>query len=646
MSRTVPFLAMLAIAGGAWGEDLAPAHPDEPPAKEFSAVRAAAALDGSALAWKNEHQCVQCHANMMYLIARPALEGVAPEPRETRELLEWLVGERWEQKGLRYPAEAVVEAVPLAFHDAQTTQKLHPLTRKALEKMVSLQRADGSWQWVFGAPKAFVREFELTMFAALGIAVAPGQYANEDKPRLALDRIRGFVRKHPPRTAYGKGMLLWAASRVEGLQSADERRKAAGELLALQGGDGGWAIENLIVGCPTFEGVTFSRTRAGDGYGSGFVIFQARNAGVPASDPRIRRGLEWLRTNQRESGRWFVPSFNKRTGNVISNSATAFAVMALAACGEIGAPRAATFVKCWGSEGSAPGEFNIPIGIAINAADEVFVTDHYNNRIQKFDADGRLLAHFPVLPNPGGIAVDGDRLYIGHFPASRVSKDKTPDRVSVYSDKGGFIREWGTTGKGDGQFDYPGGIAVSREGEVFVADQTNRRIQVFDRDGRFLRKWGEYGMQPGQFGGNIIPKSRVGGPQFIGIDSQGDIFTTEASVGRVQKFSPGGRPLLAWGSLEDKPGGFGGAFTGFRAKLVGPIGICVDRADRLWVTAVSGRVQCFTREGRYLGGLGDIQGTEEGRFSAPHGIAINSRGALFVVDSYNHRVQKFAVTLK
>lgn len=309
-------------------------------------------------------------------------------------------------------------------------------------------------------------------------------------------------------------------------------------------------------------------------------------------------------------------------------------------------PVSAKLVTIWGQEGDAPRDFNIPIGIAINAAGEVFVTDHYNNRVQKFDADGKLLAHFAVLPNPGGIAADGERLYITHFPASRMMKDKVPDRVSVYAQDGKFIREWGSTGTGDGQFDFPGGVAISKDGEVYVADQTNRRVQVFDREGKFLRKWGEYGVQPGQFGGNTNPKSRVGGPNFVMLDSAGDVFTTEASVGRVQKFSPEGRPLLAWGTLEDKPGGFGGLFTGFNAKLVGPIGIAMDAKGRVWVTAVSGRVQCFTPEGKYLGGFGDTQGKEPGQFYAPHGIAISPRGEIFVVDSYNHRIQKFEIVGK
>ena len=211
----------------------------------------------------------------------------------------------------------------------------------------------------------------------------------------------------------------------------------------------------------------------------------------------------------------------------------------------------------------------------------------------------------------------------------------------MYSSGGKLLREWGKSGTGDGEFNWPGGIAISRTGRVYVADQTNRRVQVFDREGKFLSKWGEYGMQPGQFGGNTSEKSRVGGPQFVAIDAEGNIFTTEASVGRVQKFTAGGKFLLAWGDTEDKPGSFGRKFQG--TNLQGPIGICLDKQGHVWVSAAGGRVQQFTESGKYLRGIGEQPGSKPGEFLAPHGIAINSRGHLFVVDAYNHRIQKFDV---
>lgn len=303
-----------------------------------------------------------------------------------------------------------------------------------------------------------------------------------------------------------------------------------------------------------------------------------------------------------------------------------------------------TLITLWGRQGSAPGEFHFPIGIAINKRDEVFVTDHYNNRVQKFDRDGKLIAVIPVLDNPGGIAVAGDgTLFLTHFPASRLGDEKMPDRVSVYDSVGTLLREWGRSGKGDGELDFSGGLAISNSGWVYVADQTNRRVQVFDRNGTFLFKWGAFGNGLGEFGGSSNPKSRVGGPQFVTIDRLGNVYTTEASPPRVQKFDRNGKFLLAWGDSLDAPGGFGRAASG--TGLSGPIALCMGRNDTLWVSAAGGRVQCFSLGGRCLLSFGEQQGSEPGQFIAPHGVAVDSRGDLYVVDAFNHRIQKFRVLI-
>ena len=168
-------------------------------------------------------------------------------------------------------------------------------------------------------------------------------------------------------------------------------------------------------------------------------------------------------------------------------------------------------------------------------------------------------------------------------------------------------------------------------------------MQVFDAEGKFLTKWGEYGVKPGQFGGNVSRATFGGGPEFVALDSRGHVYTTEAAMGRVQKFTADGKFLLAWGDNEDKPGSFGGVFSGQKGRIEkGPVGLCVDRQDRVWVAAVSGRIQQFTKDGKYLRGFG-AQGTKPGQFYAPHGIALDSHGNLYVVDAYNHRIQKFAV---
>jgi DNA-binding beta-propeller fold protein YncE len=317
-----------------------------------------------------------------------------------------------------------------------------------------------------------------------------------------------------------------------------------------------------------------------------------------------------------------------------------------AALGDEEPKNVARFQREWGQRGTGDGEFDFPIGIAIDSADQVLVTDFYNARVQRFSAEGVFISAFAVSPFPGGIALDAQgNIFVAHagIPPSRYDKPRERDKIAVYSPAGKLLREWGKFGVGDGEFDMPGGIALSRDGRVYVADQCNRRIQVFNADGAFLSKWGRKGFQPGEFGGNPHPKAFFAGPTFVACDSAGHVLTTEAILCRVQRFSSDGKFEGSWGSSEAKPGGFGDYFTAFEQRnMRGPTGICFDARGRVWVNAIGGRVQLFTPTGEYLWGFGE-EGTGPGQFYAPHGLAIDSRGNLFVVDSYNHRIQMFDV---
>ncbi|TWU20470.1 hypothetical protein Pla52o_43480 [Novipirellula galeiformis] len=109
------------------------------------------------------------------------------------------------------------------------------------------------------------------------------------------------------------------------------------ELLALQLEDGGWSTSALL---SDWKGLARPddrplQTKTSDGYGTGLIIVIARELGLPANDARLQRGVEWMHANQRESGKWFTPSPVKDCGNLISNVGSAFAVLALQACGEL-----------------------------------------------------------------------------------------------------------------------------------------------------------------------------------------------------------------------------------------------------------------------------------------------------------------------
>jgi tripartite motif-containing protein 71 len=296
------------------------------------------------------------------------------------------------------------------------------------------------------------------------------------------------------------------------------------------------------------------------------------------------------------------------------------------------------FVLQWGKNGSAPGEFSANIGLAIGKDDEIYTGEFRNRRIQRFTPDGKFLSSFPVQPYAGGIAVDrAGNVYVGHW---------NDNKVAAYSPTGKLLREWGRKGTRDGEFQLPGSIALGPDGLLYVPDQGNSRVQKFTTDGKFVGKWGEHGKAPGQFGGNQAPGGRFAGPQFVAFDRAGNVYTTDADLKRVQKFTPDGKLLAHWGSGGSEPGGFGPPplqKNGKPSNLGGPIGICVDPQDRVWVGATNSRVQQFTNEGKYLRGIGGL-GSKPGQFHVPHALALDSHGFLYVADTMNGRVQKFDVS--
>lgn len=308
------------------------------------------------------------------------------------------------------------------------------------------------------------------------------------------------------------------------------------------------------------------------------------------------------------------------------------------AADEVAPPK---WLLSWGKKGDKPGEFHSPIGIAINQKDEIFVTDLNNARVQKFSVDGKYLGGFD-LPwdapkrkscQAGGILADNQGLLYLSFMGQH--------KIGVYTEDGKLLREWGKKGSADGELNQPGGIVLA-DGCLYVCDQCNHRIQKFTLDGKFLAGWGDYGKEPGQFGAIENRGSRFGGPHFIGLDSKKRLYTTEGVPGRVQQFSLDGKPLSQWGSKAKEPGGFGGLQTVYSKHTFGPVGIRVDRHDRIWVSSLNDRVQCFTPDSKYLMGVG-ASGSAPGEFSMPHGMAFDSQGHLFVCDAGNQRIQKFAV---
>ena len=142
------------------------------------------------------------------------------------------------------------------------------------------------------------------------------------------------------------------------------------------------------------------------------------------------------------------------------------------------------FLFQWGTKGSGPGEFDLPHGIALDAAGQVYVADRSNARVQIFDGTGRFLREWKsvALGRPFDLAIDADgRAFVvdgGDFPS------EPPDRSAwvVVGTDGAVAGRFGRFGNYDGELALGHDIAVAKDGAVYVGDIVGRRAQKFVPD--------------------------------------------------------------------------------------------------------------------------------------------------------------------
>lgn len=313
---------------------------DEPVRKSFSAMQAARYLDTASLDWQLSRNCVTCHTNMSYLMARPALSSVSKDSGEVRKFFESYYQDRWEE-GKKLPKnnyDPVVVATALAFNDAQTSKKLADTTREALDFMWTTQGKDGAWNWpkCGWAPMEIDDHYGVTL-AALTTGIAPGNYVGTDAAKAGLARARAYLKDNPAPSLHHRTMIAWASLRVGGLMEEAARKSVLEEVFSKQLPDGGWSTPALLIDWKEFkrkDGKPHDPDTS-DAYATGLAIVFAREMGIAAKDERLQNGIAWLKNNQRESGMWFTRSPSKDNKHYFTNFGCAFAILGLQSCGEL-----------------------------------------------------------------------------------------------------------------------------------------------------------------------------------------------------------------------------------------------------------------------------------------------------------------------
>ena len=245
------------------------------------------------------------------------------------------------------------------------------------------------------------------------------------------------------------------------------------------------------------------------------------------------------------------------------------------------------FVGSWGE-----GQFTYRThGITIGPDDMVYATDDGNHTVRKFTPDGKLLLtlgtmdqpsdtgydgkNLPTVVRPGGPFNRPTNLTIGQNGDLYVSDGYGNCRVHRFSPTGELKQSWGTPGTGPGEFNLPHGIGTSKDGRIFVCDRENDRVQIFSPDGEYLSEWTD-----------------VQRPTHIVFDREGRAYVSELWWHKGQRSYRNG--------VAEEP------------KF--------------------GRLSVYDEQGRVLARWGTANGCAAGSFSAPHGLAVDSRGDVYVAE--------------
>jgi len=328
---------------------------DEPIRKEFSLELADRYLEQGAVAWTKQRKCVSCHTNGLYLFSRPELSlELGPPSIENRD---FFVSELRKMKtldqekllsGIR-PTQVAYIAAGLAEWDRHVSKKVSPETDEALRFMLSLQSQDGSWGNLDCWPPFESSNFQGATVAARALASAPGWLENlkEENLQAGVDRLKAYLQKTEPAHDYGRLILLWTAAQYQDLLSAEKKQALIEMVRKQQLPDGGWSIRTFAAPEAWGRGNRAEKLReepefdqkgnvwknpTSDGHQTGLAIIVLRESGVPADDPQIQKGIQWLLTHQRESGRWWTRSLNTDRWHFITYSGTFYPLVALKKC--------------------------------------------------------------------------------------------------------------------------------------------------------------------------------------------------------------------------------------------------------------------------------------------------------------------------
>ncbi|MBM01994.1 MAG: peptidylglycine alpha-amidating monooxygenase [Chloroflexi bacterium] len=228
------------------------------------------------------------------------------------------------------------------------------------------------------------------------------------------------------------------------------------------------------------------------------------------------------------------------------------------------------YINSWGE-----GEFLRPHGICVDKNDDLYLIDDQGHMVEKRTKEGKLIFRLGEK-GKSSVRQSGD---IFNLPTDAIIDPDTGDifisdgygnsRVHKFDTDGKYIKSWGEPGSDPGKFSLPHNIAITSDKRLLVADRENFRLQIFDTEGNFIDQW------------------HIHHPMSVTTDKEDNIYVGEMGPPPVQ-------------------------------EGVKNLGNCVS---------------ILNPEGKLIERLGDeLPGSDDNQFVAPHGIAVDSKGSIYVAE--------------
>lgn len=297
-------------------------------------------------------------------------------------------------------------------------------------------------------------------------------------------------------------------------------------------------------------------------------------------------------------------------------------------------------------------KFNYPCGMVADPEGNLFVADYLNHSIRKITPRGVVSTFAGTgvagyvnghrseasFNHPYGLAMDKDgNLYVGDVVNHRIRKISPEGKVTTlaggkkgFSDRGGNLA----------MFNHPYGVAVDEENNVYVADAYNHRIRKISPEGKVSTLAGN-GNDGFVDGPGIEAELYV--PIGIVMDSRGNVFVGDEGNSSIRKITPEGNvtTLAGNGKFSFLDG------VGKNAQFNAPGGIAIDNNGNLYVADYFNNcIRKVTPSGLVSKMAGNLKkgfadgNASEAQFYYPFGIAVDQQGVVYVGDQFNHRIRK------